>query len=133
VTFRKTFNSVTIITLAVPRLRAFYQAVLQQAGEGDEAFVVFSIQGLKLSLCSTALVEGMAPGAVTDAGSGRCVLEFEVEDVDREYERLKHLAVSFVKPPTTQPWGLRSVWFRDPDGHLINFYASAASGQNALA
>jgi len=128
VTFKKSFNSVAIITRAVPRLRAFYENVLQQAGEGDEAFVVFSIQGLKLSLCSTTLVEGMASGAVADAGSGRCVLEFEVEDVDREYERLKQLAVSFVKLPTTQPWGLRSVWFRDPDGHLINFYAPAASG-----
>jgi catechol 2,3-dioxygenase-like lactoylglutathione lyase family enzyme len=25
--------------------------------------------------------------------------------------------------PTDQPWGNRSMRFRDPDGNLINFYA----------
>ncbi len=25
--------------------------------------------------------------------------------------------------PTDQPWGNRSMLFRDPDGNLINFYA----------
>jgi len=28
-----------------------------------------------------------------------------------------------VKPPTTQPWGTRSVYFRDPDGNLVDFFA----------
>ena len=32
-----------------------------------------------------------------------------------------------VKPPTTQPWGRRSVWFRDPDGNIVNFYADVAN------
>jgi len=43
--------------------------------------------------------------------------------VDREYERLKAWNVEVLKPPTTQPWGLRSVWFCDPQGNRINFYA----------
>ncbi|MGC9394020.1 MAG: VOC family protein [Anaerolineae bacterium] len=52
------------------------------------------------------------------------VLEFEVEDGDEEYVRLLALNVPIVKPPTTQPWGLRSVWFRDPDGNIVNFFAA---------
>jgi len=32
-----------------------------------------------------------------------------------------------VKPPTTQPWGNRSIYFRDPDGNLINFYSRVAA------
>ena len=32
--------------------------------------------------------------------------------------------VEIVKPPTTQSWARRSVWFRDPDGNIINFYAN---------
>ena len=51
-------------------------------------------------------------------------IEFEVEDVDQEFERLQAMNVEIVKPPTTQPWGRRSVWFRDPDGNIVNFYAS---------
>jgi len=62
-----------------------------------------------------------------DSGCGRYTLEFEVEDVDREFERLKALDVIFVKPPTTQAWGRRSVWFRDPDGNIINFFARVDS------
>jgi catechol 2,3-dioxygenase-like lactoylglutathione lyase family enzyme len=28
----------------------------------------------------------------------------------------------WVKLPSTRPWGTRSVYFRDPDGNLVDFY-----------
>jgi hypothetical protein len=28
-----------------------------------------------------------------------------------------------VLPPTTMPWGNRSLLVRDPDGNLVNFFA----------
>jgi catechol 2,3-dioxygenase-like lactoylglutathione lyase family enzyme len=31
--------------------------------------------------------------------------------------------VSIVLEPTDQPWGNRSMLFRDPDGNLVNFFA----------
>lgn len=31
-----------------------------------------------------------------------------------------------VKPPTTQAWGRRSVWLRDPDGNIVNLYTNVA-------
>jgi uncharacterized glyoxalase superfamily protein PhnB len=101
--------------------------VLPASADGDDTFAEFSIQGLKLSICSTRLMETMAPGCTVGAGSGNSVLEFEVEDVDQDYERLQQLAVVIVKLPTTQPWGIRSMWFRDPDGNLVNFYRPVAS------
>lgn len=67
-------------------------------------------------------MEHMAPGSMQNSGCGRYTLEFEVEDLDKEYERLKAIDVVFVKLPTTQTWGRRSVWFRDPDGNIINFF-----------
>ena len=122
----KRFNSVCIITQDVRGLRDFYQSVLEVAAEGNDVFVVFSTPGADLSLFSTQSLEEMAPGLVNDSGAGNCFLEYEVEDVDKEYERLKALHVKVVKPPTTQPWGLRSVWFRDTDGNIVNFYAHVA-------
>ena len=124
----KRLNSVCIITQDVPGLRAFYQSVLEVAAEGDDAFAWFSTPGADLSLFSTQRLEEMAPGLMADSGAGNCFLEFEVEDVDKDYERLKALNVQVVKPPTTQPWGVRSVWFRDTDGTLVNFYARVATG-----
>jgi catechol 2,3-dioxygenase-like lactoylglutathione lyase family enzyme len=50
-----------------------------------------------------------------------------VEDVDTQYERLKALGVTLIKLPATYPWGARSVWFRDPDGNIIDFYSLVQS------
>ena len=60
------------------------------------------------------------------ASNRSVILEFKVTDVDREYERLQRLQVEWVKHPTTQPWGNRSIYFRDPDGNLINFYTGVS-------
>ena len=122
----KRFNSVCIITQDVRGLRDFYQSVLEVAAEGNDVFVVFSTPGADLSLFSTQNLEEIAPGLMNGSGAGNCFLEYEVEDVDKEYERLKALHVKVVKPPTTQPWGVRSVWFRDTDGNIVNFYAHVA-------
>jgi predicted enzyme related to lactoylglutathione lyase len=123
----KRFNSVCIVTPDVPQLRAFYASVLQTEAQGDDNFVEFARDGLALTLYSHAGMEGMAPGSTQGAGFGGVVLEFEVGDVDAEYQRLLRLGVPVVKPPTTQPWGLRSAWFRDPAGNILNLFAPASS------
>ena len=67
---------------------------------------------------------GTAGGAVTgiqDPGP-EIILDFLVDDVDAEYERIKAFGVEWVLPPTTQPWGNRSMIFRDPQGNLINVF-----------
>jgi catechol 2,3-dioxygenase-like lactoylglutathione lyase family enzyme len=74
-------------------------------------------------LFSLAAHEVLAPGSAQPAANRSLELEFQVADVDGEYERLQTMEIEWVKPPTTQPWGNRSIYFRDPDGNLINFYA----------
>lgn len=53
------------------------------------------------------------------------ILDFEVDDVDAERGRLAGIVIEWVLEPTTQPWGNRSMLFRDPDGNLVNLYARA--------
>ncbi len=120
----KRIKGICIITQDVSRLRDFYREVLQTNSEGDEVFSTFTTEGVQLSLCNERIMEQMAPGSMAGAGRGCYTLEIEVDDVDREYQRLTNIHIPIVKPPTTQPWGLRSVWIRDPDGNLVNFYAS---------
>ena len=124
---KRQFRSICLITQDVPRLHNFYQDVLQVQAEGDTNFVAFESVGVPLTLFHAEGMEQMAPGSMQGAGTGNVVLEFEVEDVDEEYARLLELNVPIVKPPTTQPWGLRSVWFRDPDGNIVNFFAAVKS------
>lgn len=117
--------SICIVTEHVERLRAFYEKVLQITPQGGGDFVTFPTAKGALSLFSLEGMERMAPDSMRGAGYGGCVIEFEVEDLDNEYERLKSLDLEWVKPPTTQEWGLRSAWFRDPEGNIVNFYAQA--------
>lgn len=124
---KKHFRSICLITRDVHRLRDFYQDVFQVQTEASDSFVAFEPVGVPLTLFHTEGMEQMAPGSTQGAGSGNAVLEYEVEDVDQEYARLLELNVPIVKPPTTQPWGLRSVWFRDPDGNVVNFFAPVKS------
>lgn len=51
------------------------------------------------------------------------VLDFLVADVDAEYPRIAALGVGWVLPPTTQPWGSRSMVFNDPEGNLVNMFS----------
>ncbi len=50
------------------------------------------------------------------------MIEFQVEDVDAEYQRLTPLVDDWVQEPTTMPWGNRFILFRDPDDNLVNLY-----------
>jgi uncharacterized glyoxalase superfamily protein PhnB len=45
-----------------------------------------------------------------------------VADVDAEWRRVQPFVPEMLMEPTTQPWGNRSVMFRDPDGNLITFF-----------
>ncbi|MGE3541276.1 MAG: VOC family protein [Candidatus Tectimicrobiota bacterium] len=46
-------------------------------------------------------------------------LGFKVPDVDAAFAELLAAGVTAVTPPTTRPWGQRTAYVRDPDGHLI--------------
>jgi catechol 2,3-dioxygenase-like lactoylglutathione lyase family enzyme len=121
---KKAFNGICLVTRDVVRARRFYESVLQANFEGDDGFAWLTMERGTLSIFSVEGMEKMAPGSMSGAGRGSYTIEFEVDDVDREVERLKSLGVQFVKEPTTQSWRRRSVWFRDPDGNIVNFYKS---------
>jgi catechol 2,3-dioxygenase-like lactoylglutathione lyase family enzyme len=44
---------------------------------------------------------------------------FKVADVDAAFSELVKCGASPAIPPTTRPWGQRTAYVRDPDGHLI--------------
>jgi lactoylglutathione lyase len=51
-------------------------------------------------------------------GGPRVLLAAGVEDVDAAYEALSAKGVTFLRPPTNQPWGLRTAHFADQEGNL---------------
>jgi len=71
------------------------------------------------------MIERHSAGATMPEANRSVILDFEVDNVDAGRARLGSIIREFVLEPTTQPWGNRSMLFRDPDGNLINFFAPA--------
>lgn len=115
-------NGICIISKNVRQLRDFYVDILDTTAEGEDVFVLLKTEGAELSIFSHDGMEKMAPGCMQNAGAGNYTLEFEVEDFDQIVKKLSTRNVPIVKPPTTQPWGRKSVWAQDPDGNIVNFY-----------
>ena len=112
-----------LITKDVASLTEFYSKVLQIPAKNTSAdYAEFHTEVGVLAIFSAEAQEKYIPKSATPASNKSSILEFEVGDVDQEYSRLSPIVKDWVKPPTTQPWGTRSFYFRDPDGNLIDFY-----------
>ena len=116
------FIGICLLTDDVPRLRDFFTNIFNAAFDGDEIFSLVKVKGAILSICSTDVMEEMAPDSMSGAGNGNFTIEVEVDEVDKIYEELMHSDVLIVKKPTTQLWGRRSLWIRDPDGNIVNLF-----------
>ena len=119
-----TLVNTCLITKDVNRLVQFYESVLKlKARRTGEDYAEFPTGVGVLAIFSEDAQERYIPGSTAAAKNNSVVLEFRVADVNQEYRRLQSLVKTWVKPPSTQPWGTRSIYFRDPDGNLVDFYA----------
>ena len=116
-----------LVTNDVPALARFYEELLGVAPIGSEDYVELRVPGSTLAISSKRSVDLFSAGAAHPAANHSVILDFQVKDVDVERSRLRELIGEFVLEPIDQPWGTRSMMFRDPDGNLINFFAPIVS------
>lgn len=116
---------VCLFTDDVQKMVNFYGAVLGVTVPQDlTVYFQFEMEGAAvLSIYNIEEQNNLAPGSAELRHNRSTILEFQVDDVDEEYGRLTALGVEWVKHTTTQAWGNRSIYFRDPDGNLVNFYS----------
>jgi len=126
--------STRLVTYDVCALARFYATVTGIVPVGIEHYAELETATGVLAISSKRGVDIFNAGAAEPAANRSVIIEFEVEDVDRERSRLDRIVGEFVMEPTNQPWGNRSMLFRDPDGNLINFFsqtsAPAGGGRN---
>ena len=111
-----------LVSKDLPRLAEFYRALTGISPVGNDDYVVFRTEAGTLALSSERIVKLYNAGAAVAGSNRSAIIEFEVSDVDRERARLSVFVPQFALEPTNQPWGNRSMLFRDPDGNLINFF-----------
>ena len=117
------FISTRIITADVNRLVDFYEMVTEvPAILGNELFAEIPTPIGTLAIGSDKTVPLFGDGSAEPADNRSAILEFIVEDVDSEYERLPERVAEVVTEPKTMPWGNRALLFRDPDGNLVNLF-----------
>ena len=117
------FVSTRIITADVNRLVNFYEMVTGvSAAWANELFAEIPTPVGTLAIGSDKTVPLFGAGSAEPAANRSTIVEFLVEDVDAEYQRLRDGVGEVVTEPTTMPWGNRALLFRDPDGNLVNLF-----------
>jgi predicted enzyme related to lactoylglutathione lyase len=116
--------SIRIITDDLDRLVDFYQQVTGVSAERPApVFAEVVLPSATLAIGDSQTVQLFGAGSARAADNHTVIIEFQVDDVDAEYQRLKLFVEDWVQEPTTMPWGNRSLLLRDPDGNLVNLYA----------
>jgi predicted enzyme related to lactoylglutathione lyase len=115
--------SLRIITPDIKRLVQFFEKVTDLPARWyTEDFAEIITSTCTLAIGSTQTLNFFGKDIAHPASNKSVIIEFRVERVDDEYDKIKDLLIDIVQKPTTMPWGNRSLLFRDPDGNLINFF-----------
>ncbi|MEH6525590.1 MAG: VOC family protein [Sneathiella sp.] len=105
-------------------MRSFYEDVLGFAchRELSPDWIEYQIGPNTLTLANPKRTETEAP---IPPGSAALQLAFKVSvaDVDRCADELLSHDIDLLSPPTNQSFGHRTLFFRDPDGNVMEIYA----------
>ena len=105
-------------------MRRFYEAVLRfpLLRELSPGWIEYRVGENTLALAKPSRTAADAP---TPSGSASLQLAFRVAapQVDGCADELVQRGVTLLSPPTDQPFGHRTLFFRDPDGNLLEVFA----------
>jgi catechol 2,3-dioxygenase-like lactoylglutathione lyase family enzyme len=105
-------------------MRSFYRDVLglPLLRELSAGWIEYRIGSNTLAL---ALPSRTAADPPIPSGSASLQLAFKVSapDVDQCARELQEKGIALLEPPTDQPFGHRTLFFRDPDGNLLEVFA----------
>ncbi|MCO5734309.1 VOC family protein [Rhizobium sp. SSA_523] len=116
------FASTRLVAEDIKSLVAFYELVTGYRADWlAPVFAEIVTPGAALAIGSAETVALFKAGSAEPGVNRTAILEFMVEDVDREFARLKD-QIEVVHEPKDLPWGNRTVQFSDPEGTRVALY-----------
>ncbi|HXB37920.1 MAG TPA: VOC family protein [Acidimicrobiales bacterium] len=113
-----------LVTTDVAAMARFYAALVDTEVVTNDYYVEVTTPAQRIGVSRvhySDLTEGSC-GPPEGVERGAVILDFAVDDLDAEHDRIWGLDVDWLMLPTLQPWGRRSMMLRDPEGHLINVF-----------
>lgn len=99
----------------------FYQNILGFKIERDipeEEFTQFKLSSCYLAIYGRNQISKLLGKEITAQPGGAIYTFAESKNVDNQFHELQDKGVKFITEPKTQPWGQRTAYFTDPDGHV---------------
>ncbi len=116
------FASTRLIVADIKVVVGFYEMVTGQPAEWlAPVFAEIVTSSATLAIGSAETVALFKEGSAEPGANRTAIIEFQVDDVDAEFARLKD-KVEVVHEPKMMPWGNRAAQFRDPEGTLVGLY-----------
>jgi predicted enzyme related to lactoylglutathione lyase len=116
------FASTRLIAADIKALVNFYERVTGQAADWlAPVFAEIVTPAATLAIGSAETVALFKEGSAVPAANRSAIIEFQVDDVEAEFARLRD-ELEVVHEPKMMPWGNRAAQFRDPEGTLVSLY-----------
>ena len=116
------FASTRLIAADIKALVSFYEIVTGKTAEWlAPVFAEIVTSSATLAFGSVETVALFMEGSAEPAANRTAIVEFQVDDVEAEFARLKD-QVEGVHEPRLMPWGNCAAQFRDPEGTLVGLY-----------
>jgi len=116
------FASTRLIAADVKRMVLFYEMVTELSAEWlAPVFAEIVTSRGTLAIGAAETVALWQEGSAKPGSNRTACIEFQVEDVDADYDRLKD-KVSLVHDLKIMPWGNKTFQFRDPEGTAVSLY-----------
>ena len=116
------FASTRLIARDIKALVGFYEKLTDQKAEWlVPVFAEIVTPAATLAFGAAETVALFKEGSAEPASNRTAIVEFQVEDVEAEFGRLKD-DLDVVHAPKMMPWGNCAAQFRDPEGTLVGMY-----------
>jgi len=117
--------SVRLIAADIKVMVSFYEMVTGLPADWlAPVFAEIVTPAATLAIGSTETVALWKERSGEPAANRTAYIEFQVEDIDAEYGRLKD-KVQLVHELKMMPWGNKTFQFRDPEGTAVSLYMPA--------